>query len=218
MTNNLKGLLIFDLDGTLFKTESVTIPAVQSTLQDHGLKIPGEDEICSYIGKPSNVYHDWLRTLCPPIIAEEIIADIDILELDLIDTKGMLYPQTLEVLDQLTFLANQMALCTNGPKEYVERVMHTKGLKKYFDYFRFHQGRNDHKVSKVRDILNRTKIRPAIVIGDRYDDIFAANLNGILSIGVSYGYGTMEEISSAHAIAESPSKLPTLVLSLIENG
>ena len=217
MTNNPKGLLIFDLDGTLFKTESVTVPAVQSTFKKYSLPAPGENEICSYFGKPSKTYHDWLRSLCPSTTADEIIAAIDVLELNLIDERGLLYPQIIKTLDQLNSLVNQIALCTNGPKDYVERVINAMGLIKYFDYVRFHRGENDHKIFKVREILYRLEMRPAIVIGDRQDDISAAHQNGILSIGVSYGYGTMEELSAAHAIAQSPSALPYLVLSLMEN-
>ena len=43
----------------------------------------------------------------------------------------------------------------------------------------------------------------AIMIGDRKHDIIGANKNNIKSIGVLYGYGNIEEFSTASAVAEN---------------
>ena len=39
-----RGLLIFDLDGTLFQAHKVTVPATQRSFQDQGLPAPPADE------------------------------------------------------------------------------------------------------------------------------------------------------------------------------
>ena len=44
--------LIFDLDGTLFQAESVTVPAVQDTFLDAGLEVPRLELILDFIGLP----------------------------------------------------------------------------------------------------------------------------------------------------------------------
>ncbi|MHC4101486.1 MAG: HAD family hydrolase, partial [Planctomycetota bacterium] len=59
-------ILIFDLDGTLFHTETVTVPAAREAFETHGLTPPDDAEICSFIGRTSAAYNAWLRTLCPP--------------------------------------------------------------------------------------------------------------------------------------------------------
>ncbi|MHC4718430.1 MAG: HAD hydrolase-like protein, partial [Planctomycetota bacterium] len=66
-------ILIFDLDGTLFHTETVTVPAARAAFAAHGLPPPDEAQICSFIGRPSAEYDAWLRTLCPPADAANVL-------------------------------------------------------------------------------------------------------------------------------------------------
>ena len=49
----------------------------------------------------------------------------------------------------------------------------------------------------------------AVMIGDRRHDIIGAKNNGLASIGVTYGYGTREELldSGADRLATSPSDI-----------
>ena len=63
----------------------------------------------------------------------------------------------------------------------------------------------------AKEILDAIPDRPAAVIGDRSDDVEAALENGIISIGAGYGFGGMEELGDAHAVAESAADLPGLV-------
>ena len=51
-----RGLLIFDLDGPLFKPETVTIPAVQHAFRDRGLPIPPLEKIRSFFGRPTREF------------------------------------------------------------------------------------------------------------------------------------------------------------------
>ncbi|WP_296258420.1 MULTISPECIES: HAD hydrolase-like protein [unclassified Pseudomonas] len=50
---------------------------------------------------------------------------------------------------------------------------------------------------------------PAFMIGDKRDDMLAASKNGIPAIGVTWGYGTAQELNSsgALALAASPGDL-----------
>ena len=51
------------------------------------------------------------------------------------------------------------------------------------------------------------------MIGDRKHDLIGAVANGIRPIGVSYGYGSSEELNAAGAtaIAHSPAELPGII-------
>ena len=69
--------LIFDLDGTLFVTDTVTVPAVQSSLRERNLPAPSRQEICSTFGRPAREFHAWLRTLCPEEGAQALLETID---------------------------------------------------------------------------------------------------------------------------------------------
>jgi phosphoglycolate phosphatase len=41
------------------------------------------------------------------------------------------------------------------------------------------------------------------MVGDRAEDILAANANDIKAVGVSYGYGTIKELKKAILVANS---------------
>jgi phosphoglycolate phosphatase len=210
-----RGLLILDLDGTLFRAETVTIPAVQRGFLAQGLAAPAEEEIGSYFGKPASEYHAWLFSRCPQEKASELVAAIDRRELELISETGELYPQVQEVLATLRGLVSQMALCSNGPQDYVERVMTVHGLQTFFDAVRCWRSALDSKPRMVRELVGRLESRPVIVIGDRGDDIQAAHQNGLWAIAAGYGYGAVEELEAADAVAVSPSDLPHCVRLLL---
>jgi phosphoglycolate phosphatase len=209
------GLLIFDLDGTLFRAETVTIPAVQQGFLAQGLAVPAKEEISAYFGKPASQYHAWLFSRCPREKASELIEAIDRRELELISETGELYPQAREVLATLRSWVGQMALCSNGPQDYVERVMTVHGLEAFFDAVRCWHSTLDNKPRMVCELVRSLESRPAIIIGDRGDDIQAAHENGLAVIAAQYGYGTVEELEAADAAAVSLSDLPHLVRSLL---
>ena len=59
----------------------------------------------------------------------------------------------------------------------------------------------------------RATRRESIMIGDRHHDIIGAVNNGLRAIGVTYGYGTADELfeAGAESIAASPQELPGFV-------
>ena len=210
-----RGLLIFDLDGTLFRTELVTVPAVAKSFQAHGLAVPPDEAICSFFGRPAPEFHAWIRSLCPPEVISEVIAAIDGNEMALIARAGALYPGVREALAELRPSRGQMPLCSNGRHAYVSRVLAVHGLEPFFAVVRHRESARDNKLSMVRELLGHLESRPALVIGDRADDIEAAHQNGLRAIAATYGYGTAEELTKADAVARSPSELPGLVRNLL---
>ena len=104
-----------------------------------------------------------------------------------------------------------MAICTNGGRAYVDCVMGAHDLGRYFDTVRYREATADSKPSMVRELLGRFAGRPALVVGDRGDDVEAAHRNGIKAVAVSYGYGSSTELAQADATAESAWEIPKAV-------
>ncbi len=75
-------------------------------------------------------------------------------------------------------------------------------------------GRRTNKVELLAYALSANASGDAIMIGDREHDVIGAIRNNMHIIGVSYGYGTEEELRSAGAeqIASSPDALGALLL------
>jgi len=211
------GLVIFDLDGTLFEGQKATLPAVQRAFQEMGLPQPDPREILSFIGKPAHVWHAWLYSHGPQEKAAQLVAAIDRYELDFIAEKAQLFPGIPEALAEIRAFVGRMAICTNGPPAYVERVIADHRLRRFFDKVRHPHSVDDTKVSMVRELLEQLGGRPGVVVGDRRDDVRAAHENGLRAVAAGYGYGDAAELSAADAAVASPAELPGAIRSLFRN-
>ena len=211
------GLLIFDLDGTLFRTGPVTIEAARRSLAAFAITPPEDDEITSFIGKPSEDMYVLLRSLAPAGKASQVHEEFDRLELELVPTIGAPFPGVLEALAELRGRAANMATCTNGGRAYVESVMGAHDLGRYFDTVRYREATTGSKQSMGRELLGRFPGRPAIVVGDLGDDVEAAHRNGIKTVAAAYDYGSPTELAQAEATASSAPEIPKAV-DLLLNG
>jgi phosphoglycolate phosphatase len=210
-----QGLLIFDLDGTLFQTHAVSLPAVQEVFRSFDLPVPSTEKILSFFGRPGTEWHPWLRSQCPPEQAAALVAAVDRREMELIAERGQLYTGAREALEALRKVVAQMAICTNGPHDYVETVLQSQSVAVFFDVVRYRKPDDQGKPQMMADLLERVTARPAVVIGDRWDDIEAARANGLQAIGAGYGYGSLAELGEADVLAREIGELPGLVEELL---
>ncbi len=211
-----RSLIIFDLDGTLFQTDRVTVAAARRCLAAGGVAPPEESAITYFIGKPGEEMFDWLRSLCPRDAGASVIEAYDRMELDLVPTAGALFPGVREALAEVRSLGRTMAICTNGQRRYVERVVGSHGLDVYFDTIRYRKTGDGSKSSMVRELLAELGGGPAVVVGDRGDDIEAARRNGIAAIAATYGYGSREKLAPADATVASAAETPEMANRLLE--
>ncbi len=209
-----RGLLIFDLDGTLFQVHTVTIPAVRLALTEAGFVPPADEEVQQFFGRPDGEFAVWLQARYPDITGETI-RFIPQVELGLIPEVGALYPGVLEALTEVRGMVAHLAVCSNGPQSYVECVVHSHGLAPFFDALRWRRPEDGGKPQMVRDLLAQFPDEPAIVVGDRGDDIAAAHENGLRAIASCYGFGTPEELAGADAHVEAPAELAGAVSRLL---
>ena len=59
-------------------------------------------------------------------------------------------------------------------------------------------------------------VSDAVMIGDREYDVIGGHMNGLLSVGVLYGYGSREELemAGADAIAENLKELEKILMKI----
>ncbi len=209
--------MIFDLDGTLFQADRVTVAAARRCLATVDVAAPEESAITYFTGRPAEEWCDWLRALCPRNADASIIREaFDRMGLERVPTAGALFPGVREALAEVRGLGRTMAICTNGQRQYVERVMGSHGLEVYFDTVRYRKPGDGPKSSMVCELLAELGGGPAVVVGDRGDDIEAAHRNGIAAIAARYGYGSREELAPADAAAASAAEIPELANRLLE--
>lgn len=211
------GVVIFDLDGTLFRADRATVGAVYQACREFGIRQPNEAEILEFIGRPSTHFYEWLGSICEPTVRDTFAGLVDSLEIRFVIEEGQLYPKIESVLRELHSSTLKLALCTNGRRKYVETVLNTFQLSEFFAAVRYRRNEQDDKPKMLRELLTHLKDRPAIMVGDREMDIDAAHQNGILAIGVTYGYGSKLELAAADFHASAPAELPILLDDLLND-
>jgi len=209
-------IIIFDIDGTLLQTDLITVPAVQRTFAAHGLPEPDAEVICSFFGEPVEDYLKWLASLCSPGQAVDLIEATNARELELIGEEGRLYPGVPEVLDTLKRDGHVLAICSNGPADYVNEFLDAHAVRPFFDRIRTPGAGTDEKATMLREILAAGPPRPAIVVGDRQDDVAAAHANRALAIAALYGFGSVDELRAADAHVSAAREIPAAVHALLD--
>ncbi len=216
--------MIFDLDGTLFHTEKVSVPAVREAFAAYGLEPPADREICACFGKRSGAYQAFLRGRRPVELADSVEQHALRREIDLIGESGELYPGIKDSLAKLRARAGFMAICSNGPRNYVTAVLAGFGITEHFDVVRYRVPEDCDKSQMLHDLLVEAGLKPGgsggsgglgVVVGDRYDDVESAHSNGFLSLGAGYGYGEEDELNEADTTIDDPRKLTETALMLL---
>jgi len=209
-----RGLVIFDIDGTLFQTDTATIPAVQQSFTAFGLEPPAFEEVTAFMGRPDGEIHAWLERRVGERWRDlaRVMADA---EMEMVSVTGRLYAGVPELLAALRPRAEQLGICSNGPEDYVTTVLAAKDLARFFDAVRWRQQGDATKTEMVRDLLNALRARPAVLVGDRHDDVEAAHANGIPVIGAAYGYGRAGELDEADLRTTSADQLLSAIDELL---
>lgn len=133
----------------------------------------------------------WLTLLDFKIADEELTRQLSELFLQLLPTRTLLFPDTIETLDYLEDKGYQMHLITNGFEETQHSKLKHSGLKKYFRAVITSEGSQSLKPHKeIFDFaLGRTGAGPeqSIMIGDSLEiDIAGAKNAGLDQVFVNH--------------------------------
>jgi len=204
-----KKLIIFDLDGTLYKTEEVSVPALKEVFSSFGIKL-SEETILNQFGEPTE---QIIENLVPKekIDQKELIEKaIAQKESELIPMKATLYQGVENLLKILTDRGHKLAICSNGRNDYIEEVLETTSIMKYFSSIKAHT-EDKSKADRIKELLSEFSVEDAVMVGDRYHDIEAAESASVKSVGALYGYGG-EEAKEADFVIAEPGELLSIVL------
>jgi phosphoglycolate phosphatase len=183
-------LVIFDLDGTLYRTDLTIVEGVLRAADDVGLARPNNDRILS-LGETAE---DYVKRLFPDELEDvrrQFLERLRFHERTLIPKIGKLFDGTVELLDQLIDEGYTLAVCSNAGMTYIKLVLSTGGV---LDRFTFLSGRESekNKAERLRGLIEDSGAGFAVMVGDRVHDLDAARSCGIPCIGVTYGYAPNE--------------------------
>jgi phosphoglycolate phosphatase len=197
--------LLFDLDGTLTDPKEGITRCIAHALQTLGHDAPPLDELQFAIGPPlRGSFAKLMRTEDVALVEAAIAA-----YRERFSTVGLfenaLYPDIRETLVEARSRGHAIFLATSKPIVFAVRILDHFGLTPLFDgaYGSELDGRRDDKTELLRHLLEERKLQPGlcVMIGDRSHDMVAARNHGIKRLGVTWGYGSREELTQAGADA-----------------
>ncbi|MBC7805668.1 MAG: HAD hydrolase-like protein [Akkermansiaceae bacterium] len=218
--------LLFDLDGTLTDPGPGIIGCIAYALTALGFPTPSQEVLRSCIGPP-------LQTTFPALLGEQpgessLTNQAIALYRDRFVRVGMyenaVYSGIPELLARLQDARCRLYVATAKPTVFAEEIVRHFGLATYFAavYGSELSGERSDKSELLAYLLRRENIPPetAIMIGDREHDILAATACALFAaVGVTYGYGSAEELrqAGADALCGAPEGLGD-VLDLLAGG
>lgn len=191
---------LFDLDGTLVDSSGAIEAAVAHALQRLGRQYPSGFAISKRIGRPLvDIFRDDFGMVGDA--AAQAIAHYREYYDRHAQSGTRVYDRVAETLERLRAAGIGLFVATVKPSPIAEKVLRDMGLQ---HYFRGVGGSSmDHARREKADIIRHTLQRygleasHSVMVGDRAQDIDGARQNGLYAVGVTYGFGSMEELSAA---------------------
>lgn len=191
--------VLFDLDGTLSDSAPGITRCVQYALEKEFGIIRKPEELIEFVGPPLKEQF-MLYTGCNDEMGERAVARYRERYRPVGIFENSLYPGIPELLLQLKNEGFRIALSSSKPEEFCRQILETFEIAQYFDVVcgSDMEGRHTDKAEIVEEVLHRlgmeNRREEVVLVGDRKYDIIGARQRGVGTIGVSYGYGSREEL------------------------
>ncbi|MCD9022766.1 HAD family hydrolase [Cohnella silvisoli] len=204
--------VIFDLDGTLFQTETLLETVhrrVFETLREEGLYLAPLPPIDMLLGSLGMVLSDiWKKVMPEGSTEAHERANVLLLQYEMEELavgRGHLYPGVIETLRELRGRGIRLFIASNGLEEYVKGVPAIKGIGDWFEgTYSAGEFATKTKVDLVRRLLDTYEVDQAWMVGDRSSDVEAGKSNGLSVVGCNYaGFCRRGELDGSDAIIGS---------------
>lgn len=194
--------VIFDLDGTLTDSGEGITKCVRLALEHFGIPVESLDHLKYFVGPP--LRDSFVKAGVPEDKVEEAIAVYRSRYTNVGLFENVPYSGIRELLEKLNELGYRLFVATSKPEEMAVRVLKKFDLYRYFEKVcgaTLDKSR-DSKSAVIAHLLSATgNAENAIMVGDTAFDVIGAAEHNISTIGVSWGYGKVEEMNEAGAIA-----------------
>ena len=188
--------VVFDLDGTLTESAEGIQKSAVYAMEKMGLPRPTDDQLRQMIGPPLRWFFGELLGL-----NEEDTTTAVKCYRERYFTVGLfensVYPGIRRVLRTLKREGWYVAVATGKPEEPARRILRHFGLDRWLDSI---VGTGDRHGAEKEDLILAALPESrdeAWMVGDRLFDIEGGRKAGTKTIGVTYGYGTEEELRQA---------------------
>ena len=202
--------VIFDLDGTLTDSGEGIKNSAKYAFERLGLPVPAETELRKMVGPPLSVGFSALG------VPEALISEAVRLYRERYNEGGGKYENRVydgieDCLGALKAAGCRLFVGTSKPEPLAREILSDFHLAPYFDYIagatwdKTRQNKDD----VLRYLLSVAGADGAVMVGDTHYDVTGAHARTLPCIGVTWGYGTREELQAAgaDAIVDTPEEL-----------
>ncbi|MGY9072371.1 MAG: HAD hydrolase-like protein [Acidimicrobiales bacterium] len=207
-------IILFDLDGTITDPGVGIRNGYRAAFAAVGQTPPADAVIDSWIGPP-------LRQAFPQLgIARDDVEAAVAGYRSVYNETGWLenhvYDSMPEILASLAAEGRTLAVATSKPQDLAARILSHFGLDRHFAYIggASMDASRDSKAAVIAHVLRQLRSGPTVMIGDREADVVGARKHDVPTIGVAWGYGSVEELNGAGAVAvaETPAGLAAMLI------
>ena len=212
--------ILFDLDGTLIDSSEGITKSTQYALAHYGIIENDLSKFYKFIGPPLvasfKKYYDFPEEQAVEAVAvyRERYNKIGLFECSL-------YPGVRECIEKLKAQGYLIGMASSKPEVSCRRILEHFGILELFDDVvgATFDGRIDTTEEVLNEVMRRWSDVPKdemCLIGDTMFDVEGANQVGIRTVAVTFGFGNVQEMVEAGAVAvcDDMEKLPDIVAAL----
>ena len=194
--------VLFDFDGTIADTGRGIFSSIQYAVECLGFEPLDNATLCTFIGPP--IYDSFKRELglddeksdFAVKKYREKYSESGIYELDL-------YDGILPLMKSLKEYGIKLGIASSKPQNFIIRLVGFLGISELIDFISAPSADDTPQskaslINNAAEALNISKDK-ILMVGDRYFDINGANGAGVESIGVTFGYGSEDELKKSGA-------------------
>jgi len=196
----MKKTILFDLDGTLTDSGEGIINCVIYALEKFGLPVPPREELRYFVGPP--LHESFIKQGVPADRAEEAVA----MYRERYVPTGMFentpYPGVRELLEALKSEGYTLYVASSKPEWMCVEILKHFQLDGYFAQIcgATMDTSRTNKEAVIAYLLKLCSVSDHVVmVGDTKFDVIGAKAHSIPTIGVSWGYGSVEEMEESGA-------------------
>lgn len=214
MTARAPQLVLFDLDGTLIDSQAGIFASLDHAFAQIGVALPPREVLRSWIGPP-------FQQSFPSVLGD----DAALMETAIAHYRDhyvatgwaghTVYPGVGDLLQALAADERRLAVVTTKVNMQAKKIVGSLPFGSAFGRVYGANAKAMHcaKAEMIAQALADFAVAPehAVMIGDRHFDIAGARANGVRAIGVTWGFGSADELQAAgaHDLVHSASELAT---------
>lgn len=214
--------IFFDLDGTLTDSSPGITNAVLFALKSLGYPIVSKEELYCFIGPPlTDMFREKFN------MSDKTVYEAVHFFRSYYNDKGKfensLYDGIANTLSTLKENGKKLFIATSKPQHFAEQILSHFGVLEYFDFVSgaTPDGQTENARATKHEVLlylmnniGQVKKSDIILVGDTKYDVIGANELRIDCLGVTYGFGSKDELleNGAVALAHTPYEITQLLL------